>query len=65
MGSETVLSKWIKLYNANKELKDYIPKKEGYMAEARRKTTIVLITNQQKFLGNNKNRDVLDIQNNR
>lgn len=40
IGSETVLSKWIKLYNANKELKDYIPKREVYMAEARRKTTI-------------------------
>lgn len=37
---ESVLSKWIKLYNANRELKDYIPKREVYMAEARRKTTI-------------------------
>ncbi len=37
---ETVLSKWIELYNANRELKDYIPKREVYMAEARRKTTI-------------------------
>lgn len=36
----TVLESWIKLYNANRELKDYIPKREIYMADARRKTTI-------------------------
>ena len=36
----TVLESWIKLYNANRELRDYIPKREIYMAEARRKTTI-------------------------
>ena len=35
-----VLLRWVKLYNANRELKDYIPKWEVYMAEARRKTTI-------------------------
>lgn len=35
-----VLRNWIKLYNANRELKDYDPKREVYMAEARRKTTI-------------------------
>lgn len=35
-----VLESWIKLYNANRELRDYIPKREIYMAEARRKTTI-------------------------
>ncbi|HKK89671.1 MAG TPA: helix-turn-helix domain-containing protein [Saprospiraceae bacterium] len=34
------LRSWISLYNANKELKDYNPKREVYMAEARRKTTI-------------------------
>ncbi len=34
-----VLRRWIKRYNANKELKDYDPKREVYMAEARRKTT--------------------------
>ena len=28
------------MYNANRELKDYIPKREVYMADARRKTTI-------------------------
>lgn len=37
---ESVLQKWIKIYNANRELKDYNPKREVYMAEARRKTTI-------------------------
>lgn len=35
-----VLLRWIVLYNANRELKDYDPKREVYMAEARRKTTI-------------------------
>jgi len=34
------LRSWISLYNANKELKDYDPKGEVYMADARRKTTI-------------------------
>ena len=38
--SDKTLIKWIKLYNANMELKDYEPKREVYMAEARRKTTI-------------------------
>ena len=28
------------MYNANRELKDYNPKQEVYMAEARRKTTL-------------------------
>lgn len=36
----SVLESWIKVYNANRELRDYIPKREVYMAEARRKTTI-------------------------
>ncbi len=35
-----VLRHWIKQYNANMELKDYDPKREVYMAEARRKTTL-------------------------
>ena len=35
-----VLLNWAKLYNANRELKDYCPNREVYMAEARRKTTI-------------------------
>ena len=34
------LRNWISLYNANRELKDYCPKREVYMAESRRKTTI-------------------------
>lgn len=34
-----VFRRWILKYNANKELKDYNPKQEVYMAEARRKTT--------------------------
>ena len=36
----SVLRRWIKCYNANMELKDYKPKREVYMAEARRKTTL-------------------------
>lgn len=35
-----VLYSWIKRYNANRELTDYNPKREVYMAESRRKTTI-------------------------
>lgn len=35
-----VLYGWIMRYNANRELKDYCPSREVYMAEARRKTTI-------------------------
>ena len=35
-----VLQRWIKRYNANKELKDYDPKQEVYMASASRKTTM-------------------------
>lgn len=38
--STHVLRDWISKYNANRELKDYNPKREVYMAEARRKTTI-------------------------
>ena len=35
-----VLRSWIKLYNANMELKDYDPKREVYMADAKRKTNL-------------------------
>lgn len=40
IGSESMLRSWILCYNANRKLKDYNPKREVYMAEARRKTTI-------------------------
>ena len=40
ISSRSVLRRWIKVYNANRELKDYNPKQEVYMAEARRKTTL-------------------------
>ena len=40
ISSRSVLRYWIKCYNANMELKDYEPKREVYMAEARRKTTL-------------------------
>lgn len=36
----SILRRWIKKYNSYIELKDYDPKQEVYMAEARRKTTI-------------------------
>ena len=39
ISSASVLLTWIKRYNANRELKDYDPKREVYMAEAKRKTT--------------------------
>ena len=38
--SSGLLRKWIRMYNANIELKDYNPKQGVYMAKARRKTTI-------------------------
>ena len=40
ISARSVLQRWIKMYNANRELKDYCPKSEVYMADARRKTTI-------------------------
>ena len=40
ISSDAVLLGWILCYNANRKLKDYNPKKEVYMADARRKTTI-------------------------
>ena len=40
ISNESILLKWVSLYNANRELKDYCPKQEVYMADARRKTTI-------------------------
>ncbi len=38
--SSGLLRSWVRMYNANRELKDYNPKREVYMAEARRKTTL-------------------------
>ena len=38
--SKETLRSWVLKYNANRELKDYNPMQEVYMAEARRKTTI-------------------------
>ena len=40
ISAREVLRNWIRRYNANKELKDYDPKREVYMADARRKTTL-------------------------
>lgn len=40
LSNSDILLRWVKLYNANRELKDYNPKREVYMAEARRKTTM-------------------------
>jgi transposase-like protein len=38
--NDDTLLRWVRLYNANRELKDYCPKREVYMAEASRKTTL-------------------------
>lgn len=35
-----LLRSWVRMYNANRELRDYNPRQEVYMAEARRKTTL-------------------------
>ena len=40
ISSTGVLRDWILKYNSNQEIRDYDPKREVYMAEARRKTTI-------------------------
>lgn len=40
ISSKESLRQWVLLYNANRQLEDYIPKREVYMAEASRKTTI-------------------------
>lgn len=40
LSDQSVLRDWIIKYNANRELKDYDPKREVYMAKARRKTTL-------------------------
>lgn len=40
ISDRSVLRRWVSEYNANKELKDYNPKREVYMAETRRKTTL-------------------------
>lgn len=40
ISARSVLNRWISLYNANMELKDYKPNREVYMAEARRQTTL-------------------------
>ena len=40
ISNKEVLRQWIQRYNANKGLKNYDPKREVYMADARRKTTL-------------------------
>ena len=40
ISGDSQLRSWVLLYNANRELKDYYPAREIYMAEARRKTTL-------------------------
>ena len=41
ISNDSVLRRWIMQYNANIELKNYDPKREVYMAEAKRKTTFI------------------------
>lgn len=38
--SSGLLRSWVSMYNADRELKDYSPKQEFYMAQARKKTTL-------------------------
>ncbi len=38
--SSGLLRSWARMYNANRELRDYSPRQEVYMAEARRKTAL-------------------------
>lgn len=40
ISAKSCIERWVKMYNANMELKDYDPKPEVYMAKARRNTTI-------------------------
>ena len=40
LSNATLLSRWISIYNTNRKLTDYSPKREVYMAESRRKTTV-------------------------
>jgi len=40
ISSVSIFHRWIMRYNANMELKDHDPKREVYMASARRKTTL-------------------------
>ena len=40
ISSRSVFHRWIKRYNAGNELRNYDPKREVYMADARRKTTL-------------------------
>lgn len=40
LSASSILHRWVLRYNANKELKDYLPERKIYMATARRKTTI-------------------------
>lgn len=38
--SSGLLRSWVRMYNANRELRDYSPRQEVYMAGARRKTAL-------------------------
>ena len=40
ISDEGTVRQWVLMYNANRKLKDYCPKPEVYMADARRKTTL-------------------------
>jgi len=38
--NDSIVSQWVIYYNSHKEFKDYGPKPEVYMAEAKRNTTL-------------------------
>lgn len=44
-----ILLRWVEMYNVNRELKDYCSKRDAYMAESRRKTTIEKCTEIVKY----------------
>lgn len=55
ISGDSIVSQWVLYYNSHKELKDYSPKPEVYMAKARRKTTIEERIEIVKYCLNNNN----------
>ncbi len=58
ISSLSVLRGWIKVYNANREFRDYDPKQEVYMAEERRKIVNYCIGHNRDYKGTAEKYDV-------
>ncbi len=58
ISSRSVLRGWIKVYNANRELRDYDPKQEVYMAEERREIVSYCIGHNRDYKGTAEKYDV-------